>query len=242
MAGEELYQLGRIVNFDEKSRDYPITAALPRKASLKTKTWLCSQVLDQGREGACVGFGCAHELIAEPVPVRGVTNKLARELYYAAQRTDQWPGGEYPGATPRYSGSSVLAGAKVLQEQGYITEYRWGFGLEDLQMAVSNIGPAVIGVHWYSNMFRPDANGFIHVTGTVKGGHCILVRGIDVEKQAFLLHNSWGPTWGRNGTCWISFSDMGKLLAEEGEVMIPMRRQNPVKKALLKLRRAVLGE
>lgn len=40
------------------------------------------------------------------------------------------------------------------------------------------------------------------------GGHSIAVVGYSDDKQAFLCQNSWGSSWGLNGTCWISYTYM----------------------------------
>jgi len=217
-------RLARIVQFDEKSRDYPIRATFTLGQRPRSYTWCCSQVLDQGAEGACVGFSMTHELIARPVAVKGIGATEAREIYFAAQRSDPWEGGAYPGASPFYEGTSVLAGVKILKQQGHIGGYKWAFGLNDLVMAVGHKGPAILGVPWYEGMFQPWSCGHIHVTGAKVGGHAILCIGVNVKHQTFTLHNSWGPGWGDNGRCKITWEDMDKLLHEQGEAVIPQGR------------------
>jgi C1A family cysteine protease len=56
------------------------------------------------------------------------------------------------------------------------------------------------------------------------GGHAILCHGFNVKGNYFKLHNSWGPNWGVNGECKISFEDMDKLLKQHGEAVIPTKR------------------
>jgi hypothetical protein len=173
----------------------------------------------------CVGFSMAHELAARPAEVQGLDAKFAREqVYWEAQKIDEWAGGAYPGASPFYEGTSVLAGVKVLKKLGYIDEYRWAFGLDDLVMAVGYAGPAVLGIPWYEGMFDMWSCGNVHVHGQVAGGHAILCKGVDVKEQTFTLHNSWGPVWGRGGDAKIAWSDMDRLLHEQGEAVIPMGR------------------
>jgi len=172
-----------------------------------------------------VGASCAHELIAKPKPVRGITMKFAREqVYWEAQKIDPWPGGSYPGASPVYGGTSVLCGVKVLQKLGYIKEYRWSFSLSDLILAVGHIGPAILGLVWYEGMFEPHSCGYLHIGGKVSGGHAILCRGVNVKEGYFLLHNSWGAKWGKEGTAKVSFEEMQRLLKEEGEAVVPLVR------------------
>jgi hypothetical protein len=84
---------------------------------------------------------------------RGIDNKFAKEqLYWEAQKIDRWPGGAYPGAEPHMEGSSVLAAVKVAKRLGYIEEYRWAFGIEDVKKAISEIGPVILGVPWYEGI------------------------------------------------------------------------------------------
>jgi hypothetical protein len=220
-------RLARIVQFDEKSRDYPIRSTFTLGTKPRSYTWRCSEVLDQGREGACVGFSMTHELIARPVAVKTVGAADAREIYHEAQKIDPWDGGAYPGASPFYEGTSVLAGVKILKKRGYIGGYRWCFGLDDLVKAVGYKGPAVLGIAWYEGMFQPWSCGHIHVTGEKVGGHAILCVGVNVKRRTFTLHNSWGPGWGDGGRCLITWDDMDRLLHEQGEAVIPQARIRP---------------
>jgi len=217
-------RLARLRQFDKRSRKFPIRATIDAKIP-RSYTWRCDKWLDQGTEGACVGFSLTHELIARPAPVKGVAAKFAREkIYWEAQKIDPWAGGSYPGASPRYEGTSVLAGVQILQRLGFIEEYRWAFGLKDLVMAVGYKGPAVLGIAWYEGMFDVHSCGYLHVTGNMVGGHAILCKGVNVRERTFALHNSWGKAWGRGGDALISWDEMERLLHEDGEAVIPLCR------------------
>jgi hypothetical protein len=210
-------RLDRIVYFDKRSRAYPIRTMVAVK-KLRSYTWRCNTYLDQASEGACVGFGIAHELAARPAEVAGVTDKFAKEeIYWEAQKVDEWEGGSYPGARPKYEGTSVLAGVKVAREKGFFDSFYWGFSLNDLALGVGYRGPAVLGLPWMEGMFDTNPSGYIYATGEVIGGHCILCRGVNVREKYFLLRNSWGRDWGVDGDCKIPFADMKKLLAKGGE-------------------------
>ncbi len=213
-------RLNRRVQFDERSRSFPIRAALPGVVKPRGYTWRCPVVLDQGREGQCVGFGIAAEAAARPVSVPNVTDEVASRIYRRARQLDEWDG-------ENYDGTSVLAGMKAAQEAGWYGEYRWCFGLADLRDAVSYKGPAVLGINWYQSMYQTDALGVIRVEGERVGGHCILCNAVDVKRRTFTLHNSWGPTYGVNGAGKISFDDMERLLHEQGEAVVPIKRLKP---------------
>jgi hypothetical protein len=209
---------GRAPEFDEQSREYPIRTLLGVERAPQTSIWDCYTILDQGTEGACVGFSWAHELAAEPEPATDVDYDLAMALYHRAQFLDQWP------ETPPEEGSSVLAGAKATMETGGLVEYRWSFNLADLLETVSYFGPVVLGINWYTGMLEPAGGGSISVSGSIAGGHAILCRGVDTYLESVLLHNSWGREWGNNGTAWLSWNDLDRLLHEDGESCVPVVR------------------
>lgn len=212
-------RLDRLPQFDARSRNYPIRQLLdPRtlEAGPRSYTWACAYWLDQGQEGACVGFSITHEAGARPA-VWEVNSSLALDLYHRAQQIDDWPG-------EAYEGTSVLAGTKAATERGWYSEYRWAFGVDDLALAVSRHGPAVIGIWWHSSMFSPDSTGLVKLNGNKAGGHAILVRGYNNKTRRFRLRNSWGRDWGLVGDCLIDYEDMATLLSDDGEAMVPVRR------------------
>lgn len=223
-------RLDRLPEFDERSRNFPmaeILAEVPAKAyKPRSYTWKCDYHWDQGPEGACVGFAWAHELIARPVVIEGIDYGMSRWIYKTAQKYDYWAG-------EAYQGTSVIAGAKVLQKRppampegrGLMEEYRWIFGdLDELIKTVGYFGPVVLGANWYAGMMKTDGEGFIRRSGSLLGGHAILIKGQSLQKKAFRLHNSWGTDWGEGGDCWLSFSDLERLLGERGELCVPVHR------------------
>jgi hypothetical protein len=213
-------RLGRQPEFDPKSRAYSmaIPLNLPERRKAVTKVWDCPVWLDQGQEGACVGFSFSHELAAAPDVVEGVTNESAQEVFKLAKQLDQWPG-------EAYDWTSVLAGIKAVEAlyPEVIASYRWCFSLEDLVQTISFFGPVVLGINWYSGMHRPNVHGLIKRAGRVTGGHAILARGVDVVAKTVLLRNSWGRSWGKDGDCVIGYADLNKLLHEDGEACVPLR-------------------
>ena len=216
--------LGRLPQFDARSRAFPIRSLVAAKPP-RSYTWSCGVTIDQGMEGSCVGHAWAHELAARPRVIPGVGHDFARRVYFDAQRIDEWDGGAYPGAAPFYEGTSVLAGAKVVKALGAMDEYRWAFGLSDLILAVGYAGPAVLGINWYEGMFDPDPSGLVRVSGDVAGGHAIVANGVSVKRRLVRLHNSWGPGWGVGGHAFIGWDDLERLLHEQGEACIPVGRK-----------------
>lgn len=218
-------RLGRLPEFDPRSRAFPIRRLLGTELPLRSYTWSVYAHLDQGQEGSCVGHAFAHELAARPVVVAGVTHEQAVTIYHEAQRADEWDGGSYPGAFPFYEGTSVLAGAKVLTGAGHYTGYLWAQSEADVARAIGYKGPVVLGINWHEGMFTPDRDGFIHPTGELAGGHAILANSVSIKGGYYVLHNSWGPGWGRNGTAKLSRPDLAVLLARGGEACLPQRKK-----------------
>jgi hypothetical protein len=229
-------RLDRIDEKDPRSRNFSIADMMPYRKDIRPRsyTWAPGPTLNQGFEGACVGFAWAHELAARPVQVTGLTAVFAREqIYYAAQKLDQYPGGAYPGALPFIEGTSVLAGAKAVKALGYISEYCWAFNLWDLVLAVGYRGPALFGCNWYADMHIPNEDCFVSPTGKLRGGHCVVLISVKIrrDKQGkvstdnsyFTFQNSWGPEWGQGGFGKIRLKDMEDLW-DGAETCIPVTR------------------
>lgn len=235
-------RLDRRIHFDPESRNFAIRTLLP-PAPPRSYTWAVKgttpAVLDQGREGACVGFGWAAELAARPHAQTGITNQTALDLYHLAQTLDDEPG-------EAYSGTSVLAGAKAAQKSGHIKSYWWATSLQEVVAAIGYHGPVVLGINWYAQMYETGADGWVRGVGVGEpvGGHCILLRGVrivwrtdappaasglrrfehvDTQKSYGLLRNSWSASWGIEGDGKIRLADLDVLLHAQGEACAPVK-------------------
>ena len=219
--------------FDDRSRLYGISDIVNvEETKGMSVLWNEGTVLDQGSEGACVGFGWAGEVLAQPVappiqPSETQGNKDALGYYNRAKQLDQWPG-------ENYEGTSVLAGARVMKELGFIESYRWCFSIEELRAAVISEGPVVIGIPWYESMYYTDHNGKVLILGKEVGGHCLVITGyisnmiIDgVEQEVFRWRNSWGNDYGVNGSAFITYKDLENLVRHNAEMCVPMGRRIP---------------
>lgn len=219
---------------DPRSKEYSIRNYLKGKSVEKQKVmWDEGTVLDQGSEGACVGFGWMGELLAQPFapdeqPEAEFANSIAIDYYRRAKLIDQWPGEDY-------EGTSVLAGAKIIMQEGFIDSYRWCFGVDDVRDAIITTGPVVIGVPWRSGMYSTKSTGMVSITGNLVGGHCLVITGYDPEMkignktyEVFRWRNSWGTNYGINGSGYIRSSDLAILLSSNGEACVPIGRKKPV--------------
>lgn len=223
-------RLDRVPSFDDRSWAYPVRGLLAAetgsaKPPLRSFTWQVGPVLNQGREGACVGFGHAARVMALPDRHLDVDNSFAHTVYKEAQKVDEWPG-------ENYEGTSVLAGAKVLKTRGFYERYHWAFGTEDAVRAIGYLGPVVFGVAWLEGMFDPRPSGLLEVTGRVAGGHCILGRGVRLRAvlpgeglkplEVVRWRNSWGSDYGVSGDVYIKLEDLDRLLRMDGDACLPV--------------------
>lgn len=212
--------------FDNRSKKYPIRGTLWANPRRVDKTWAIGPILDQGKEGACVGFGWTAQTLAEPfsTPPEILNprdpNKFALHVYKSAQRIDEWPG-------ENYEGTSVLAGARILHKLRLISSYSWAFSVDEVIDGILIKGPVVLGIPWYESMYSAP-NGVVRVSGSQVGGHCILAIGFRVASPNFdgrpsvVLQNSWGNDWGINGVAEIEVEQLKELLAKSGEACLPL--------------------
>jgi hypothetical protein len=208
--------LGRLHSVDVRDLNHLIKDKIPQTVPAITSKYWQDNIWsgDQGKTPMCVGYAWAHFIEDGPITHAGAHPVVSPiTIYREAQKIDEWPG-------ENYNGTSVRAGAKYLKNAGKIASYLWAYDLATLTNTVLNVGPVVVGTNWYYNMFFPDKNGLIKATGNLAGGHAYVINGVDTVKQQFKIKNSWGLGWGQQGHAYISFSDMTRLIKEQGEICL----------------------
>jgi hypothetical protein len=220
-------RLGRHVEHDERSRSF----AVEETATLTSKLWpRTTPILDQGDLGSCTGNAATVAAACHPI-VDGLpanTPKLdeneAVHLYELATVLDSFPGA-YP---PDDTGSSGIAVAKACVQEKLIAGYKHSFSLAAMQSGLQD-GPCIFGLPWMSTFDTPDDDGVISWGGHERGGHEILIRGISMDREAFLCDNSWGTSWGSQGQFIMPFDVAQKCIDNEADAtfFVPMTQPKP---------------
>jgi hypothetical protein len=150
---------------------------------------------------------------------RVVNEDLAVQIYSLATRLDAIPD-HYP---PADTGSSGLAAAKAAARMKLIHAYHHAFSLHGALSALANVGPTIAGMNWYEGFDKPvGPKAELQIAGGVRGGHEVELLAIDVDVQLVRGCNSWGPDWGDHGYFTMSFATFERLLAEQGDVVVPL--------------------
>lgn len=217
----EQRNFGRIQIIDERDNEYlakDFLDTLP-DIQLVNKYWYCDGWLgNQNNSPECTAYAWLAYLHDGPVIQENYSQKPlynTTELYNKFREND--------GITSsNYRGSTIRGGAKVLKKLGYIKEYRWAKSIEDIVKCLLVFGPVVVGTKWFSEMSKPNPNGFININGIQNGGHAYILNGIDLHKNMIRIKNSWGKQWGVSGHCFIKINDFEKLLKDNGEACIAL--------------------
>lgn len=175
---------------------------------------------DQKRTSSCVAHAWTAAMVLGPLSQGQDIDILA--FYRRMLEIDEFEG-------EADEGTSTRAGAKVFQEHGFISEYRWGRKAVDARQWMQREagGPVIIGVNWYTSMFKPDAGGYLRITtdSVPAGGHEVVLCGYSLWRDAFRGLNSWGR-WGQhgNGQFWLESALLDRLMEEDGDMCMPLEQ------------------
>lgn len=150
--------------------------------------------------------------------------------YWNTKKIDPWG--------PSVEGTSIRYALKVLQKIGCPPEKAWRYTddkinigkpeswshlvarwnkidsywrlstPEDIIASIRDLGPVVLGVGCYEEIFSPEPDGFVSYPSQPQycyGGHAILACGYDKAKERVLFKNSWSEGWGDGGYGWLGY-------------------------------------
>ncbi|TAK82634.1 MAG: hypothetical protein EPO09_21565 [Aquabacterium sp.] len=217
-------------------------AGVAPKVALKSVVWTrrtTDPVFDQGQLGSCTGNALTAALGTDSLgrtasPTVSVTAdskgifaagsyELNEDFAVKAYTLNTWLD-SIPGHMPQDdTGSSGVACGKTGQQLGLLKGYTHAFSYSAMVTALQS-GPVLIGIPWYNSMFDPESDGHIPLdeSSGLAGGHELLVREYDAVNDRVWPDNSWGTSWGVNGRGYIKGADMKTLLAQNGDVTVPL--------------------
>ena len=189
-------------------------------------------ILDQGREGACTGFGLAtvaHYLLRTRGIIPDKIDVSPWMFYTMARRYDEWAG-------ESYDGSSCRGAMKGWHKHGVCTKEAWKHDLrrpdntftnqrsmdaekrplgayfrvnhKDLvamHAAISEVGVLYASASVHSGWDKVKSDGIIPFEDKMEGGHAFAI--VAYDEKGFWIQNSWGKDWGLEGFCRISYGD-----------------------------------
>lgn len=227
----------RILNTRPDSIDFrdkmyvPSLIEVPVRRELKTYRDTGVPILDQGREGACTGFGLAtvaHYLLASRKEERDTRPVSPFMLYDMARRYDEWAGEDYEGSSCRgamkgwykhgvcqqsfwpASGATIKALSQEVVTDGAERPLGAYFrvnhkDLVSMHAAMTEVGILYASARVHSGWQKVKSNGKIKLELNPLGGHAFAMVAYDHE--GFWIQNSWGEDWGHEGFCHISYQD-----------------------------------
>lgn len=211
-------RLGRHILHDEESWDHKAERAAKIVSVVHKSERL---PLNQGDVGKCTAEALAGARNSDPDHKPGdawLTDKDTDSLYSleTAMEGQPWPAND-PGGTG-------LMVCKAAKKQGLITKYTHAFGLQHMLEALV-LKPVICGVNWYDSFDNPPADAVVTLPSgaTVRGGHEICADEIVAEHELIGFWQSWGPSWGLKGKFYVPYAVMERLLAEQGDVTVPIR-------------------
>ncbi|MCC6869360.1 MAG: C1 family peptidase, partial [Burkholderiales bacterium] len=186
-------------------------------------------ILDQGRDGACTGFGLAavvHYLLRTRAVEPDAQAVSPQMLYAMARRYDEWAG-------ERYEGSSCRGAMKGWHKHGVCASELWDKtadatlseerindaarrplgayfrvnhrDLVAMHAALAEVGTLFVSASVHAGWDAVAADGRIPWRDGSTGGHAFALVGYD--RKGFWVHNSWGPGWGRGGFGHVAYED-----------------------------------
>jgi len=215
--------LGRNVVHDSRNLSYRWQHS---GAAPVSKMWVRhGGILDQGDLGSCTGnaetgaLECDPCYAALPAGHPALDEALAVRIYSAATALDPFPG-TYP---PDDTGSDGPDAAKAAVQLGLASGYLHCLSLADVLDALQQ-HPAIVGLNWYDSFDGVGSDGYVSISpgASIRGGHEVLCRGLDVSSQRLYFDNSWGPDWGDKGSFSMSYATLDRLLHEQGDATISL--------------------
>ncbi len=193
-------------------------------------------ILDQKDEPACTGFALA-AVINYLNQQRGDEDKRVsmRMLYEMARRNDEWQGEDYAGSSCRGAikgwynmgvaeeklwsyqankpGNFSVEAAKNARANTVGAYYRLNHRVSDFHAALNEAGVIYCSARVHQGWEQQQVKqGEINDSDQFSGSHAFAIVGYD--ERGFLVQNSWGKTWGKDGLAIWTYEDWQKNIQD----------------------------
>ncbi len=230
---------GRVLNAaadvpDVRDRPYEpnLRPVLDEKAPARDRI----EILDQGQEGACTGFGLAAVVNLQRRLNYGAEAPAvsARMFYEMARRFDEWTGEDY-------EGSSIRGALRGFFNNGVCTDEAWPYDPTDpgyltlnrakdaraislgayysvrqdtaeMHAALTEAGAVYVSARVHDGWFSADGGVITPQPLHPTGGHAFAIVGYTTV--GFWVQNSWGSDWGDNGLALWTYADWARSVTD----------------------------
>jgi C1A family cysteine protease len=191
-----------------------------------------SSVKDQGNCGSCWAFAAVGALESVVMIKSNAPNtdlNLSEQTMVSCDSGDEGCNGGYPDAAADflkstgvpvescfpYSASDLPCSNACANWQASAYKVTsWNYvatvapNAEDIKAALVSYGPLSTTMLVYDDFFYYSSGVYKYVSGSLQGGHAILIVGYDDAGKYFIVKNSWGTEWGEAGYFKIAYSEM----------------------------------
>ena len=226
-----------LIKDKEDNRDY-IFATDGEVVKLPTKVDLreyCSNIKQQGSMNSCTGFALMSSLEMQKNKLKDPVDFSELFVYYNERKIMGWQTKDQGACLRDGCYSLTKEGAaleqfwpylytKVFEEPSWIayfcaryfrikSYYRVMDG-NAIKTALKDGNAVVFGMMVYKNFWSYKTGVYKDYTGGQLGGHAMCLVGYDDDKNAYLVRNSWGNSWGEYGYGWIDYNTFDKHLMD----------------------------
>jgi hypothetical protein len=209
----------------------PTLVEVPLRRDLADYRAAMAPILDQGREGACTGYGLAavaHYLLRVRKIVPDTEQVSPRMLYAIARRYDEWAGEDYEGSSCRgamkgwykhgvcadHIWTAGSGAPQVLSHETVVNAGRRPLGeyfrvnhksLVAMHAAITEVGVLYASANVHTGWENVGPDGHIPFEEGLLGGHAFAI--VAYDQDGFWIQNSWGRNWGFEGFAQVSYED-----------------------------------